>query len=79
MATDHKDGDRIDLSLGWHILLDGSTRDDGLQAFVFRPDGRESASLSAARDYGHLTGEDETVIPGTVSREIHDSIYDQFE
>lgn len=60
--------------------LDASTREGGeLQGFVFRPDGRDSASLNAARELGHLTGGYETKIPDNVPRELNRSDYGPFE
>lgn len=79
MDDEHSDGDRIELSEGWYLELDGSTRDEGFQAFLNRPDGHETASLDAARNLGHLTGQDETPIPPKVFAEIQSKEYDQYE
>lgn len=62
-----KDGDRINLPLGWYMELDGSTREgDDLQGFVFSPDGKESASLACAIGTGATSGDDERQIPESV-------------
>jgi len=72
--------ERIDLSEDWYMELDGSTRENGeRQGFVFRPDGKDSASLTAARGLGHLTGNFETKIPPNVMEDISRSEYDDYE
>ena len=77
---EHEDGERIDLGEGWYMELDGSTREEGeLQGFVYRPDGRDSASLSAARSFGHLTGGYETTLTRNILMEIKKRAYDEFE
>lgn len=78
--AEYVDGQRLDLGSGWYLMLDASTREGGeLQGFVFRPDGRDSASLEAARLLGHLTGGYETKLPSTVHTELLKGRYDTFE
>ena len=79
--TTHKDGDRINLPLGWYMLLDASTREEpDLQGFVFTPDGKQSCSLNAARDYGNTTGPgDEVPLPEKVHAAVSLPLYNDFE
>jgi hypothetical protein len=51
MAT-RKDGDPIRLPLGWYIVLDDSTREVGFQGWVHSPNGRATASITAAIETG---------------------------
>lgn len=75
-----KDGDRIDLPMGWYMKLDGSTREEGdLQGFVFSPDGKESCSLNAAREYGRTTGDNERELPKAVHDAVCSTDFDRFE
>lgn len=61
-------GDKhIDLPLDWYLAVPIEADENGRQqGFVFRPDGKDSASLNAALGLGHLTGNDETVLPPQV-------------
>lgn len=75
----HEDGDKIELSDGWYLLLDGSTREEGqLQGFVQSPDGG-SASLAFARANGTTSDELEEQIPENVMAELNLHEYDEFE
>lgn len=63
--------ENIDLGAGWYLAVPDEADDDGRkQGFVFRPDGRDSASVEAALGLGHLTGLDETPVPPAVLREL---------
>jgi hypothetical protein len=55
----------------WYLEVPLEEDDDGRQqGFIFRPDGRESASVNAAEGLGHLTGEFETPIPDDVLADL---------
>ena len=74
-----KTANRIKLPLGWYMELDDSTRDEGYQGFVFRPDGRESASLAFAREVGTTSGDDETELPPAVFDAINNPNFNEYE
>ena len=78
--TDYNEGDRIDLPEDWYMELvrvDRGLGKDVLQGFVFRPDGKDSASLEAALGLGHLTGDYETPVPINVRAKLQD-YYEDF-
>ncbi len=61
----------IDLLDDWYMSVPINADDDGRrQGFVFRPDGRDSASLVFALEMGHLSGDDETPIPRHVLNDL---------
>lgn len=61
----------IDLEDDWYMSVPIEADDDGRrQGFVFRPDGRDSASLVFALEMGHLSGDEETPVPRNVLRDL---------
>lgn len=69
---------KIVLPNGWYVELDSNTRDVGAQGFVFRPDGRDSASMVWARENGTLSSRD-TPIPKAVQDALAKVVFDQYE
>lgn len=63
----------------WYLEVPTEPDADGRsQGFLFRPDGKESASVNAAKGLGHLTGDDETPIPQDVLDDLSDYV-DEYE
>jgi hypothetical protein len=80
-AAQYRDGQSIPLSQGWSLRFEMNMDSDEpwLQGWVVAPQGRDMASLYAARELGITTGLVEIDIPQSVMARIASPEFDPFE